>query len=383
MISYKEEYNEKNRCFNLSSYSLVNFIQENFPDYKVEVIDYETIDDFLIKIKIILKSNSLLKLIGNFRMIKRFHHDLWKHLPLSKKRVVSDKANVLSMNFDGVYDAIVVGSDAIWNDIEKTSKLNYFLVDFKHCKKFSYAASTSGLDLNKLEDNSRRRCLKNALRDFSYIGVRESKAENFIHKVDDSLICYHNCDPTCFIKLDKINIDLKNRFLKYGIDDRPIVCLMTGNEQVGKHVYDEFHKTHQIMALYVYNSYADRVLYDISPMEFAVIFRYVDILFSYFFHGCYLCLKNATPVIAVDGYSEKNGEKTKIKDLFDRLGIGDWYFRTADMTEEDYKLMLKKAHTLINNSQSSFIESRLIEEEKYNRSFIDTMKKLMMPKGNE
>lgn len=355
----------------LQCYSLITYVQSLFPNYKVEVIDYESVDEYIITIKGILKVHSVSDLLSNIKRYRLFRKDLKCYLPLSKKRCISNNKDALSKTYSDEYDAIIVGSDAVWNGFEN-NKYNFYLNNIK-CKKFSYAASTSGLNLEKVSAE-RKKEVRLLIEDFLYIGVRELKSENILKQLNINKPLYHNCDPTCFIDLGKVNVKIEEKLQKNGIDiKKPIICLMTDNAKVGQVAKDKFGKTHQIVSLYSVNTYADVILYDLSPMEFSVFFSYVSILFSRFFHGCYLCLKNGTPVIATDEIIEPDHEMSKIEYLFKRLGLDEWYFNIHKIKDEDYYKMMSKAHTLMENDQTGIIRRKLEEECKFRNTFTETI----------
>lgn len=363
----------------LQCYSLVSFLNKNLPDYKIEVIDYETPDEFIVRIKAFIKSI----LQGNgwqwLRMKQLFSRDMRKFLPLSKKRIISSKDNAIQQWFQNDYDAIIVGSDAVWNRYQKKAYLNFFLKDVKKTKKFSYAASTNGLDTLSIDASIKETLIK-TLSTFVYIGVRESKGETFIKKLLPNTDVFHNCDPTCLIDLKSIecSFDMKRFLENNGVDlQKPIICLMTKNERVGEYVFNEYHSTHQIVSIYVPNKFSDKFLYNLSPIEFALLFKYVDMLFSFFFHGCYLCLMNNTPVIAVDEDKEPDGDITKINYLFRRLKMGDRYFRPNDMNDTQLKAMVSQSRIILEQSQKDLIRNALITEKTFSESFLVAIKEAL------
>lgn len=66
-----------------------------------------------------------------------------------------------------------------------------------------------------------------------------------------------------------------------------------------------------------------------------------------------MCLKNGTPVIAVDEDKEPDGDITKIEFLFNLLGIKDWYYRPQEMDTVQYSLMIDKAAQLLGGFDKS------------------------------
>ena len=88
------------------------------------------------------------------------------------------------------YDAIVVGSDQIWNPVHRTSDF-FLLGDFPATiRKIAYAASFGGSDFPE----NRREFFQRHLKGFNAISVRESSAVDILHtmNLDSTLVC----DPT-------------------------------------------------------------------------------------------------------------------------------------------------------------------------------------------
>ncbi|WP_276878925.1 polysaccharide pyruvyl transferase family protein [Bacteroides heparinolyticus] len=361
----------------LQCYSLVEKIKQECPGCLVEVIDFETRGEFIIKIKSLIKSGGIVDFIKKLKMFTAFHRNVNKYLPLSKKHIVSNRADCVKRNYSADYDIIIVGSDAVWNNVNEPAKLNFYLHGID-CVKMSYAASCSGLNTNVIGKKDKL-FLKEALSSFTYIGVREEKVEHFLTKIAPTLKYSHNCDPTCFIDLTTIDTNkLEKKLFKYGINaNKRIICIMTKNEFISKRIYSEYHETHQIVGLYTYNKYVDVMLYDLEPIEFAVFFKYVDILFTYFFHGAYLALKNGIPVIALEENIEPDNEVPKIKYLFERLGLHDWYFRPNEMGEEEISHMMRLSKYLMEVSQKERLKECLFLEEQFSGSFLSSLKSLI------
>lgn len=361
----------------LQCYSLYKFITENFKNVSVEIIDYEPLPEFIIRIKQYLNSKTIAKLVGHYKMVKAFDKDRSHLIKLSKKRIIGVNSKILGRRIRNDYDIIIVGSDAVWNDFIKPSKKAFFLDESINCIKMSYAASTNGLD-TKMLNSINKHYLYNTLSLFSYIGVREQKGVKFVSSISSKLTAYRNCDPTCFLNLEDISDSSISKLQKYGLSmDKPIICLMTSNETVGKHVYEAFHEKYQILSIYSYNKYSDVILYDLSPLEFAVIFKHVKLLFSFFFHGAYLCLKNGTPVMAVDEDKEPDGDITKIEFLFNLLGIKDWYYRPQEMDTAQYSLMIDKATQLLGGFDKSCLMKKIEKESQNKNSFFEAFSKIV------
>ena len=357
----------------LQCYSLSHALRTHFPQCDIEVIDYETPREFIVRIKGILKSRGLVDFLKKLSLYYNFNKSL-KYLPLSKKRAVSNDNKTICKHWGMYYDILIVGSDAVWNSATGKGKLNFYLNGQMKGEKFSYAASSSGFKLSSLSDKTTVSILSDALEQFVYIGVREEKGEHIINQVNPNLTVHRNCDPVCFLDTEthmegKVLSKLKTK----GLDNRPIICLMTKNERVGKAVWAKFHLTHAIVSVYTPNKYSDCCLYDLSPLEFVSFFKYVDVLFSYFFHGCYTCLKNGKPAIAVDEGFDGKGEKTKIQNLYERFGLHNWYYRPNEMDDSELDTMTSVAKEALCHSQEFFLSEAMKKEVKYSDSFFEAI----------
>jgi hypothetical protein len=236
--------------------------------------------------------------------------------------------------------------------------------------------------------------LKGYFNDFEYIGVREKTTANMVKMVDSTLKTYDNCDPTVFLELEKLPVEmagLKKKLENKGIDfSKPIIGIMAGcvyGRQIKKYFGDKI----QLVAVYEPNKYADFNLSDLNPFEWARVFSLFQATVTNFFHGTMLSLENLTPVIAIEmptSYNETH--TTKIKNALTTMGLLEFYEiwdRKKDLYSRFlYKLNLKndmvfwgrvgqKIEILMKEPRKSQIKKALEKEKiKYN-SFKEILKK--------
>lgn len=384
------------RSFNygafMQCYSLWQKIKRDFPQCSVEVIDY-TVKKVMniyeaetdkykspIKEKIIERNQAFLKVRNT--------------LPLSEFCEVSDDYQKTVEYMNENYDAVVVGSDAVWNWVLRGFPNLYFLKDYKG-KKFSYAASAHGMNYQNMTDEQKK-YLKEAFDQFEYIGVRDETTENMVKFVSDDLTVNHNCDPTAFLDIDNVPCDinlLKQKLVDKGIDfSKPIIGIMASNV-IGKAIKKRFKGKAQLVALYTPNKYADVLLNDLTPYEWAKTFSFFNVTVTHFFHGTMLSLVNGVPVIPVEfdnSFSKFN--KTKIKDVMERLGLTEWYFRTDNANKNIMIKVLRKfgiyenkplwnkvnalIEKLIASDNKEIIKQKLSKEAESYKTFYEALKKL-------
>ncbi len=388
----------------LQCFSLQNEIRKRFPEWDLEVIDYcsgnmsryyqtsalnylfgpkNTINNYKIADRTrhlvsrmigIIRGNSGITAYRSNSKLKAYFEREYHLLPLSDKHMVSDDyEKVIEFIRSLDYDIIIVGSDAIWNDYQTNIPNVFYLSPVITSKKMSYAASCYGMSYEQSQGD--RAYIRDALRDFDYIGVRDDETNNYLKSIDCNLLTNHNCDPTILLNLKDLNADintLKQKLVNYGIDfNRPIIGVM-GNSRIGKIARQVCGDAAQLVGVYYANDYCDVSVLDLSPSEWANIFGYFAITFTSFFHGTIFSLKNGTPTITIEqntGYAKNH--KTKTKDLLQRLGLDEYYIEPENQNEEFIKNIYR---SLLSSKQGERIENGIHAEAKNAESFFDALR---------
>ena len=132
-----------------------------------------------------------------------------------------------------------------------------------------------------------------------------------------------------------------------------------------------------IVSLYEYLPGADVQLYDLTPYEWAYVFRYFKLTYTTYFHGTMLSLRNGVPLICIDLGTEFGKVHTpKTLDVLGRIGFSDWYFKTDYMTVNLEEIKARSDELLSGDYRSRIIEALEIEACSYD-SFDDALKKAM------
>lgn len=368
----------------LQCYSLSKKLQESFPNYKIEVIDYVRFKAISKPIFNILKI-TLKKGIGNLytEYVKyyKFRKSI-KTLPLSDKKIISNDYKKAFNYMKNRYDAIIVGSDAIFNiNQAETGFPNAFLLnDNFNCPKLSYAASAHGMYYEDFSLEQLTYC-KESFDDFSYIGVRDKNTEQFIKYCNSNLNVEHNCDPTVFLDMNFETSDLYNKLIhKYNINlDKPIIALMLKNDEIARVIRERYGDKYTIITLFNNSKYADKYIYDLSPYEWAKIFSYAKLTFTEYFHGALLSLKNLTPTIIIDSSKYSGDYESKFKDLFcTRFKLDEFYYKVEDLDNQE---ILEKIFTIskieLDNPSIERISEAIEKEANYYYDFETALKKIL------
>lgn len=390
----------------MQCYSLVTEVKNRFPDVELEVIDYssknlmsfynmslinrifrkpgiETNSYALLLIKRIIKTILDYKKIKKVERIEKVRNACFEsvlsQLPLSREKIITDSPELFAEFVNGKYDLIIVGSDAIWNEYQTHSPNVYYLHDISNCKKVSYAASAYGMDFTKKSEKDLQ-YIREAINDFSFIGVRDDATHNYISSLGDNLNIHHTCDPTVLLDLNNVPVDmsaLKEKLVQKGVDfTKPIIGLMC-DDWLAKRAKKIFGDKYQLVAIYQYNQYADIFISDLSPFEWARVFSFFHATITHYFHGTLLSLKNGVLTIPVERQTEYSKKHvTKINDVMKRLELGEYY-----LTEEDIISNENYVNDLVNNvdleSYKENVLKKLSIEQNTSAAFFDALKEFI------
>lgn len=232
------------------------------------------------------------------------------------------------------YNAIIVGSDQIWNPSER-SKKEYFLNfdnEFKG-KKISYAAdSTVGeINSNVIEN------VRNSLKKFDFITVRNKHTFDFVNNAinkSPNIVA----DPT-------ILYDFCNDVLNTNAEEKYILTYILGDEIRGGHrkaiekikniygdipVYSIAIPTMKLQKI----NFANKIYYDLSPIEWIMMIKNATFVYTDSYHGCLFSLKYNKPFLA---YYTEELRSTRFKDLGERYNVKSYIVtNTNEINDKTY-----------------------------------------------
>ena len=274
-------------------------------------IKYTSLYSFRHGYKSVLK-NLILLTLHKKRVARKLKFDNFvRKLKISK--IKYENLNDLESSNNN-YDAIVVGSDQVWNVKKKEEVSDAYFLSFANDKiyKFSYAASI-GLS-TKVDLNSK----KGYLSRFNQISCREKGGSQILYellnKSVDTVL-----DPTLLIdseELNKIaaNIQLKNYLFYYtldGFDKR------NNNKKIIIEIAKKFDLNVFILAPeWPFHSYGHNLV-DVGPEEFLGLIKNANLVCTNSFHGTALSIKFNTPFYVLESKDDKDERKRNILSQLD------------------------------------------------------------------
>ena len=259
---------------------------------------------------------------SNFWREAKFVSFRKRHLQLSPKTYRSHKD---LMSIGNKYDAVVAGSDQIWNEsflmmAEKEPVLSYFL-DFlpSDVRRLSYAASFGA---NELPEDVKR-CALPALKKFDAISVREENAVAFL--AAEGIEAVAVCDPTLLLGPESYDnlvrgcngkepVALFNFMLRKGrssSDDTEDFLkkeCFAGKTNLGKEILS-----------------VEQWLWALKNSEFVVTDSFHCTVFAILFHKPFLAVndKDCTMNARIKTLTQKLGLEHRVVDCFDPKKIGE------------------------------------------------------------
>lgn len=298
----------------LQSYALQKFLRSQ--GYSVECIDYRPsqIRDSNLKY-LYFKGNKLINPLllysGTKKGIK-LKHFINSEISLSSKTIYDKKdlSFIVSQ-----YDAVICGSDEVWNINDSHTKfgkdLSYFLdfIKIKDTKKLSYATS---FGYTKELKNLRTQ-LCSLLQDFDGIGVRDSNSLRLVEECGRK--GQKVLDPTFLV-------DYSDILQPPNVNSKYILLYGSFSKEQG-HYIETVAKAEGLKII----SIGARPgkwkpptnFLSVSPKEWLGYFSNATYIFTNYFHGAIFAIIFRKPFSSFD----RPGKSIKVKDLLGSLSLED------------------------------------------------------------
>lgn len=287
-------------------------------------------DKGLRKLFKILIYNKLKKRFDNY---ERFINNV---LPVTKKEYSNTK-ELEEENFD--YDTYICGGDQIWNpacqDFETAYYLQ-FLNKENQAKKISYSPS-----LGKTKfDNDTQNKIKEWLKSFDYISVREQRGAELLQNLTDKKV-HTVCDPVLLLDKkhwDELAVNPKNK--------KPYILVYFLNNNHGSRDLTEYLRKTLGYDVVIFNEYIRDFIkpyhkaYDASPEEFVGLFKNASFIYTNSFHGTAFATIFEKPfltAIAKDQENARNNNDSRKIDYLKNIGLEDRLY-TNGLPEKDFLL---------------------------------------------
>lgn len=273
------------------------------------------------------------KLKKRFNNYERFINNV---LPVTKKEYSCTK-ELEAEKFD--YDAYVCGGDQIWNpacqDFETAYYLQFLSSD-NAAKKISYSPSFGKTEF----DNETQNKIKEWLKMFDCISVRETRGAEFLQRLTDKKV-NTVCDPV--VLLDRKHweaLAVKPKLKK------PYILVYFLNNNHGSRDLTEYLRKTLGYEVVIFNEYIRDFVrpyhkaYSASPEEFVGLFMNASFVYTNSFHGTAFATIFEKPfltAIAQDQENAKNNNDSRKIDYLKYIGLEDRLYTTG-LPQKDFLL---------------------------------------------
>ena len=281
----------------LQAYSIQQAYCKSLPLSKVEIINYKNFHEWWRpNLSYITPAQWKRDFTRGFKLFdsKRKHFNITKEKLFSKNPT---KAWDFIKSLD--YDLISVGSDTVlelWR-ADSSGITPFWLAPEVPSKKVMCAASARATQYSDLNERQKE-FLRKSVAGFDLLGVRDIATYQLVKALGGSNEKLKIIpDPTFYYDID--HSQAEEYFNKKGITfDKPTVALhMMRQVKWAPELARIFRNNGwQVLSLRPAN-YADHVINDVSPFEWAGLFKFCDLVITHRFHDTVFSLKNTTPVI--------------------------------------------------------------------------------------
>lgn len=329
----------------LQNYAVQAILKKN--DNDVETI-LNRVD---LKTKQILKTrNKFIKIIKKVR--SKIESIIYKKkissrkkffLEFNKKYIKSTEnyitANSIPKNLNELYDIFVTGSDQVWNpNFKRLTKLE--LLGFAEPKKrISFAASFA---VNEISEE-KKVLLREYLKDFKSISVREEKAKEIIEKNIKRTDVEVLVDPTMLLTPEEWDkVSKKPEQLNF---DKYILCYFLG--ELSEHRKKEIARVAKENNCKIINILDKKDLfYETGPSEFLYLEKNAFLICTDSFHSSVFAILYNRPFVVFDREDSSVKMKSRLDTLLQKFKLVDRWYK-GEIKKEQLKTDYTKAYEIL------------------------------------
>lgn len=310
----------------LQAYALQTVLQNN--QFNVSIVDYQNPDVYRYSDYHILSDRHHIKTILGKILRYRYNKKVFlKFAAFREKRMIlSPVCKNLSelKEVESHYDAIICGSDQIWNPKAIFNDFDAFLLGTVSCKRIAYAASAGSVSLwekylQKYWDLLHR---------FDAISVREADmlqpVENLSQK-NVSLVC----DPTLLLNCEDW-IKIENKESNKILSDGYILVYFLGSNETVVRTALALQKRTKLPIVSIGRRIKGSYRPTIGPEDFLTLFHHASYVLTSSFHGTVFAIQYQKPFL-VFGNGIYN---SRMLTLLNHLGIQERMMVSSYSTEQ-------------------------------------------------
>ncbi|MFC2135298.1 polysaccharide pyruvyl transferase family protein [Bacteroidota bacterium] len=296
----------------LQCYSLMRVLSSEGHD--VEIINYKNFKHWFTEYRVFLLRKNPLLAIRNYSKIRKFHK---AHEKFNLSAITFSHSKVSKSH----YDAVIVGSDIVWNyenPLFGFDKL-YFGHGLNADKLISYAASFGAVTKESLPPSD----VTTGLKKFDSISVRDNNSRDLVKTYidrDAEVVL----DPTFLSNFSGEEVlPEENNFI--------LVYAFMMPEKIKEQVKEFARKNNKrIIAVAYPQSWCDKNLGTVDPFEWLGYFKKADYVLTSTFHGTLFSLKYQKQFCTIGNIAINN----KAIHILNKVGLIEYLIQKDETVEQ-------------------------------------------------
>lgn len=261
---------------------------------------------------------------------------------------ISNESTLKDYIEKGEFDAIISGSDQVWNPDVFDFDDAFFFPFYVPARKIGYAVSLGAASESQL------RPYKKWIDDFDVITVREPKSASVINRVTSKTIT-SVVDPVLLLPQsswkDLVPCHKTNKLLCYFVKEEGLQDKIQRAKELARKLNLEV----ELVNLRITKqNLSEKILFDLSPIEFLTELSNAEYVYTDSFHGTAFSLiyeRNFTTVV-----SDSEAGDNRKRDILNMVGLTN-RIRNIDASSEvlesiDYESVNKKMEVIRNRSNA-------------------------------
>jgi hypothetical protein len=314
----------------MQAYCGLKAISRQFPDARVEIIDYIPAKLWWTEHKKLIGKRPPFFRFGFWAKQKSLKQFIKNNLILSTETCITDHLHKACQFIENQsYDAVFVGSDTVWEarfSIYVPHPPNiYYLPKLKSAKKISYAASSDPLQPDFLSNEKTLHSISRHIKYFDYITVRDEATKDYLIEIGIQPEHIHFMpDPTLQYDFDELvqKPDIKKQ--------RPWGGIAYGVKSVKEAAIAQLKsKGYDIVDFGNFTLNGRPIPGAVQSLNVRLgVFSMLDFLITDRFHSSIFTFKlTKAPVVFIEASQKWPDKNSKGRDLFHKLGSESMVWR--------------------------------------------------------
>ncbi len=366
----------------LQAYSTMKAIQNKFPDWQVEIIDYKYRP---YGFQLMRRHLYPPFLIGDYRRYKLFKKNQDQLFVKSVNSIITADYQAAGKFLEqNNYDLIIVGSDVVFQPVSPWMPSDqppiYWLPAWLKCKKVACAASSNTWTYEQTSESMRKK-LSDSINGFDLVGVRDQLTYNLVKTIGLKDLSRLELIPDPTFTYDIDDDEAINYMKKTGMDpSKPKIGINLSYSKLTDEIIRHYRsKGFEIVAMNYY-PHMDYQPWVISPGEWAGLYKYFSLMITDRFHGTIFSLRNNIPVIGIDCSHQEftvNGF-SRIRHLLKEYDLEHNHFILKEV--KNFDEFLQRADAAIKNHNPQRVEQKNMEMRNRYFQFVDRIVGIMNEK---